>query len=102
MLYALVFLFTFTIGGLTGPPLAVLSADLHLHDTYFVVAHFHYVMMGGTVMALLAGLHHWWPKMFGRMYNENAARLGCLLVFIGFNVTFFTQFYMGLHGMPRR
>ncbi len=102
MLYALVFLFTFTIGGLTGPPLAVLSADLHLHDTYFVVAHFHYVMMGGTVMALLAGLHHWWPKMFGRMYNENAARLGCLLVFIGFNVTFFTQFYLGLHGMPRR
>ena len=102
MCYALVFLFTFTIGGLTGPPLAVLSADLHLHDTYFVVAHFHYVMMGGTVMALLAGLHHWWPKMFGKMYNENFARLGCALVFIGFNVTFFTQFILGQHGMPRR
>ena len=102
MLYAMVFLFTFSIGGLTGPPLAVLSADLHLHDTYFVVAHFHYVMMGGTVMALLAGLHHWWPKMFGKMYNETWAKLACALVFVGFNVTFFTQFFMGLHGMPRR
>lgn len=102
MLYALSFLFLFTIGGLTGPPLATLSTDLHLHDTYFVVAHFHYVMMGGTVIALLGGLHHWWPKMFGKMYNEKAGILGCLLVFVGFNVTFFTQFIMGSHGMPRR
>lgn len=102
MMYALVFLFTFTIGGLTGPPLAVLSADLFLHDTYFVVAHFHYVMMGGTVMALLAGLHHWWPKMFGKMYNETWGLIGCALVFVGFNVTFFTQFIMGAQGMPRR
>ncbi|MGD9692348.1 MAG: cbb3-type cytochrome c oxidase subunit I [Phycisphaerales bacterium] len=102
MMYGLSFLFLFTIGGLTGPPLATLSTDLHLHDTYFVVAHFHYVMMGGTVIALLGGLHHWWPKMFGKMYNEKAGLLGCFLVFVGFNVTFFTQFIMGTHGMPRR
>ncbi|TVQ64456.1 MAG: cytochrome c oxidase subunit I [Phycisphaerales bacterium] len=102
MLYVLSFLFLFTIGGLTGPPLAVLSTDLHLHDTYFVVAHFHYVMMGGTVIAFIGGLHHWWPKMFGRMYNETFAKLGCLLVFVGFNLTFFTQFFLGSNGMPRR
>ncbi len=102
MMYGMSFLFLFTIGGLTGPPLATLSSDLHLHDTYFVVAHFHYVMMGGTVIALLGGLHHWWPKMFGKMYNEKAGLLGCFLVFVGFNVTFFTQFIMGTHGMPRR
>ncbi len=102
MLYAAAFLFCFTIGGLTGPPLATLATDIHLHDTYFVVAHFHYVMMGGTVLAFVGGLHHWWPKFTGRMYNENWARLGCILVFIGFNVTFFTQFFMGTLGMPRR
>jgi len=102
MLYALGFLFLFSIGGLTGLPLATLSTDLHLHDSYFVVAHFHYVMMGGTVIAFIGGLHHWWPKMFGRMYNENAGRLGFALVFIGFNVTFFTQFFLGTQGMPRR
>lgn len=102
MLYGLSFLFLFTIGGLTGPPLATLSTDLMLHDTYFVVAHFHYVMMGGTVIALLGGLHHWWPKMFGRNYNEKVGILGCALVFIGFNVTFFTQFFLGTQGMPRR
>jgi len=102
MLYTLMFLFTFTIGGLTGLPLATLATDLHLHDTYFVVAHFHYVMMGGTVIALMAGLHHWWPKMFGKMYSETGGIIGCALVFIGFNVTFFTQFFLGTQGMPRR
>ncbi|MBL8747350.1 MAG: cbb3-type cytochrome c oxidase subunit I [Phycisphaerae bacterium] len=102
MLYAMAFLFCFTIGGLTGPPLATLATDIHLHDTYFVVAHFHYVMMGGTVLAFLGGLHHWWPKFTGRMYNENLARLGCILVFIGFNLTFFIQFFLGTQGMPRR
>ena len=76
--------------------------DVHLHDTYFVVAHFHYVMMGGTVIAFLGGLHYWWPKMFGRMYNEKLGATGCALVFIGFNVTFFTQFILGSRGMPRR
>jgi cytochrome c oxidase subunit 1 len=102
MLYVLIFLFLFSIGGLTGMPLATMSTDMHLHDTYFVVAHFHYVMMGGTIMALMAGLHHWWPKMFGKMYNERWAMVGAVLVFIGFNVTFFTQFFLGTQGMPRR
>jgi cytochrome c oxidase subunit 1 len=102
MVYALIFLFLFSIGGLTGLPLGTLSTDLHLHDSYFVVAHFHYVMMGGTIMALMAGIHHWWPKMFGRMYNEPAAIFFALVVFVSFNVTFFTQFYLGSQGMPRR
>jgi len=102
MLYTLTFLFTFTIGGLTGIFLGALSVDVHFHDSYFVVAHFHYVMMGGTVIALLAGIHHWFPKMFGKMYNEAHARIGVILVFIGFNVTFFTQFMLGSQGMPRR
>ncbi len=102
MLYAMAFLFLFSIGGLTGLPLGALATDLHLHDSYFVVAHFHYVMMGGTIIAFVGGLHHWWPKMFGRMYNEKWAMLGCALVFIGFNVTFFTQFFLGTQGMPRR
>jgi cytochrome c oxidase subunit 1 len=102
MLYALGFLFLFSIGGLTGLFLGALSVDLHLHDTYFVVAHFHYVMMGGTIIAFMAGIHHWWPKMFGKMYNEFWARIGFALVFFGFNLTFFPQFIMGAHGMPRR
>lgn len=102
MLYALIFLFLFSIGGLTGLPLGTLSTDLHLHDSYFVVAHFHYVMMGGTIMALVGGIHHWWPKMFGKMYNEKWAMFAAILVFIGFNVTFFTQFFLGTQGMPRR
>ncbi|MCG3195845.1 MAG: cytochrome c oxidase subunit 1 [bacterium] len=101
-LYALSFLFLFGIGGLTGLFLATLSTDIHLHDTYFVVAHFHYVMFGGTVIAFLGALHYWWPKMFGKMYNENWGRVACLLIFIGFNMTFFTQFAMGSQGMPRR
>jgi cytochrome c oxidase subunit 1 len=101
-LYALGFLFLFSIGGLTGLFLGTLATDLHLHDTYFVVAHFHYVMMGGTIIAFVGGIHFWWPKMFGKQYNENAARLGFALVFIGFNLTFFPQFIMGSQGMPRR
>ncbi len=102
MTYTLIFLFLFTIGGLTGLPLGTLATDVHLHDSYFVVAHFHYVMMGGTVMALMAGLHHWWPKMFGKMYNQKVAIFAALIVFMGFNTTFFTQFFLGMQGMPRR
>ncbi len=102
MIYTLSFLFLFTIGGLTGIFLGALALDVHLHDTYFVVAHFHYVMVGGTVMAFLAGLHYWWPKIWGRMYNERLAQISAFLVFIGFNVTFFTQFILGTQGMPRR
>jgi cytochrome c oxidase subunit I len=102
MLWAMAFLFLFSIGGLTGLFLGMLSIDIHLHDTYFVVAHFHYVMMGGTVMAFLGGLHHWWPKITGRMYNEKLARFSVIFVFVGFNVTFFTQFILGSRGMPRR
>ncbi|MBL9150251.1 MAG: cbb3-type cytochrome c oxidase subunit I [Phycisphaerae bacterium] len=102
MLYGLAFLFLFTIGGLTGLHLGTLNTDIHLHDTYFVVAHFHYVMMGSALIAMVGGLHHWWPKMFGRMYSEALGKLGCVLVFVGFNVTFFTQFMLGSHGMPRR
>ncbi len=102
MLYALAFLFLFTIGGLTGLHCGTLATDIHLHDTYFVVAHFHYVMMGSALIGMIGGIHHWWPKMTGKMYNENAGRIGCLLVFVGFNVTFFTQFMMGSQGMPRR
>lgn len=102
MLYALSFIFLFTIGGLTGLFLGALATDVHLHDTYFVVAHFHYVMMGGNIIAFLGGLHHWWPKITGKLYNENLGRIACVLIFIGFNVTFFTQFLLGSRGMPRR
>ncbi len=102
MLYAHAFLCLFTIGGLTGIYLGTISVDLHLHDTYFVVAHFHYVMMGGTVIAFLGGLHYWWPKIWGRMYDEFWALVSAALIFVGFNVTFFPQFIMGLQGMPRR
>jgi cytochrome c oxidase subunit 1 len=102
MLYGLGFIFLFTIGGLTGLHLGTLNTDIHLHDTYFVVAHFHYVMMGSALIAMVGGLHHWWPKMFGRMYNERHGIIGFSLVFVGFNVTFFTQFMLGSHGMPRR
>jgi cytochrome c oxidase subunit 1 len=102
MLYALAFLWVFTIGGLTGIFLAVMSVDVHLHDTYFVVAHFHYVMMGGAITAFMAGLHYWWPKFTGKMYEEKFGRAGALLVFLGLNVTFFPQFVLGSRGMPRR
>jgi cytochrome c oxidase subunit 1 len=102
MLHAISFLLLFTIGGLTGLFLASLSTDVHLHDTYFVVAHFHYVMAGSNMIALLAGIHYWWPKMYGRMYNETLARIGAVLIFIGFHATFLPQFVMGSRGMPRR
>ena len=100
-LYFLGFYF-FVIGGFTGIFLGALAIDVHLHDTYFVVAHFHYVMFGGTLYAFLSGLHYWWPKMFGKMYSEKLALISYWLIFIGFNMTFFVQFIMGSKGMPRR
>jgi cytochrome c oxidase subunit 1 len=102
MLYAISFILLFAIGGLTGIFLGALSTDVHLTDTYFVVAHFHYVMMGGTVIAFIGGVHYWWPKITGRMYSEKWGRIGCALVFVGFNMTFLTQFFLGSRGMPRR
>jgi cytochrome c oxidase subunit 1 len=102
MLYTLAFLWIFAIGGLTGLFLATLATDVHLHDTYFVVAHFHYVMMGGVLFALIAGIHHWWPKITGKMYSASAAKLTWVVVFIGYNLTFFPQFVAGSRGMPRR
>jgi cytochrome c oxidase subunit I len=102
MLYVMGFIGLFTIGGVTGLFLAALGVDVHVHDSYFVVAHFHYVMVGGTIMAYLAGIHYWWPKITGRMYPEWWARLSALFVFVGFNLTFFPQFLVGYVGMPRR
>ncbi len=102
MIYALNFLFQFTIGGLTGIMVGTLALDVHLHDTYFVVAHFHYVMVGGMFMALLGGLHYWWPKMTGKMYSERWGKIAAVIIFVGFNVTFFPQFILGTKGMPRR
>jgi len=101
-LYFLSFLVLFSIGGFTGIMLGALSIDVHMHDTYFVVAHFHYVMMGSVTIAFFGGLHYWWPKMFGRMYSEFWARIACALIFIGFNMVFFSQFILGSKGMPRR
>jgi len=102
MLYALGFIGLFTIGGLTGVMIATLGIDLHLHDTYFIIAHFHYVMVGGTIMAYMGGLHYWWPKITGKLYPVFASRLSALLIFVGFNLTFFPQFILGYLGMPRR
>jgi cytochrome c oxidase subunit 1 len=102
MLYALGFIGLFTMGGLTGLFLASLATDVHLNGTYFIVAHFHYIMVGGTMMAYMAGLHFWWPKITGRMYPDGWARFAALLIFVGFNLTFFPQFMLGYLGMPRR
>jgi cytochrome c oxidase subunit 1 len=102
MLYALGFIYLFTIGGLTGLFLASMSTDIHLTHTYFIVAHFHYVMMGSTLFAFLAGMYYWWPKMFGRLADVKLGKIAFLFVFIGFNLTFFPQFLMGAQGMPRR
>jgi cytochrome c oxidase subunit 1 len=102
MLYALGFILLFTIGGLTGIFLGALNVDIHLHDTYFVVAHFHYVMMGSALVAFLGALHYYWPKMFGVMYNETVGKLCAIGVFVFFNWTFLPQFVMGSRGMPRR
>jgi cytochrome c oxidase subunit 1 len=102
MLYAFGFIGLFTIGGLTGMFLACLGTDVHLTHTYFIVAHFHYIMVGGAIMAYLGGLHYWWPKMTGRMYPEFWAKVAAIVVFIGFNLTFFPQFLLGYQGMPRR
>jgi cytochrome c oxidase subunit 1 len=102
MLYAIGFMGLFTVGGLTGLFLSAMGLDVHLTDTYFVVAHFHYVMVGGAIMGYLAGLHFWWPKMTGRMYPQGWSKISALLIFVGFNLTFFPQFLLGYMGMPRR
>ncbi len=102
MFFAIGFLGLFLVGGLTGLFLASIAIDIHLHDTYFVVSHFHYVMVGSAIMGYLGGIHFWWPKMFGRMYNETLAKAAAVLVFLGFNLTFFPQFILGYLGMPRR
>jgi len=102
MFYGMGFIVLFIIGGLTGLYLGVISVDVHLHDTYFIVAHFHYTMMGSSLIGFIGGLHHWWPKITGKMFNENAGRIAFMLFFVGYNMTFFTQFMLGSHGMPRR
>jgi cytochrome c oxidase subunit I len=102
MLFALGFVVLFTVGGLTGLFLATLGMDIHLHDTYFIIAHFHFIMVGGAVMAYMGGLHYWWPKMTGRMYSEWLSQISALIIFIGFFLTFTPQFIAGYNGLPRR
>jgi cytochrome c oxidase subunit 1 len=102
MIFAFGFIGLFTIGGLTGIFLATTGLDVHVHDTYFVVAHFHYIMVGGAIMGYLGGIHFWWPKITGRLYSEFWGRISAVIIFIGFNLTFFPQFILGYLGMPRR
>jgi cytochrome c oxidase subunit 1 len=102
MLFALAFIFNFTIGGFTGLMQGALALNIHIHDTYFIVGHFHYVMFGGTGFGIFAALHHWFPKMFGRMYNKKVAKIAWLFLFIGFQLLYFPMFVMGYLGMPRR
>jgi cytochrome c oxidase subunit 1 len=102
MLFALGFVALFTVGGMTGLFLASLGVDMHVHDTYFVIAHFHFIMVGGMVMAYMGGLHYWWPKITGRMYSEWWSRLSAIIIFVGFFLTFLPQFVVGYNGMPRR
>ncbi len=102
MLYALGFIGLFTMGGLTGLFLASLATDVHLNGTYFIIAHFHYIMVGGAVMGYLGGIHFWWPKISGRLYPDGWARFAALVIFVGFNLTFFPQYVLGYLGMPRR
>jgi cytochrome c oxidase subunit I len=102
MIFGLGFLVLFTIGGVTGLFLATLGSDIHLHDTYFIIAHFHFVMVGGMVLAYLGAMHYWWPKMFGVMYSDFWSRIGAVLIIVGYTLTFLPQFWLGYHGMPRR
>ena len=102
MIYVFGFIGLFLVGGLTGLYLGAMGLDVHVHDTYFIVAHFHYVMVGATIMAYMGGLHYWWPKITGRMYSEGWAKFAALTIFVGFNLTFFPQFILGYLGMPRR
>jgi cytochrome c oxidase subunit 1 len=101
-LYFMAFIFLFSIGGLTGLVQGALATNVHVHGTYFIVAHFHYVMFGGTVFAFIAALHYWFPKMSGRMYSEARARFGAIVLFVGFNLLYFPLFVLGWQGMPRR
>jgi cytochrome c oxidase subunit 1 len=102
LLYALAFIFQFLLGGLTGLVVGALATDVHLHDTYFVVGHFHYVMFGGTGFAIFAALHYWFPKIWGRMYNKRLANIAFIFLFAGLNITYFPMLILGMMGMPRR